>query len=226
MNPRQSANNMEFLPSFGRKRARGLSSAQKENLEVLYQKYGVEIPSESLQKLFNNRYEKIFFEIGFGQGEHLVRNAIQNPDIGFVGCDPFENGVASLLKKIEEEKLENILVYKGDARILLQQFSSHTISRFYVLFPDPWTKKRHHKRRILSEEFIKYLCATQPGELMFATDCEDYMISVLEICDKLGLEHIGDLDSLIIKPEWFLGSRYQQKAEEKGSKCYYNCIKL
>lgn len=217
---------MEFLPSFGRKRARGLSPAQKENLEVLYQKYGIKIPSESPCKLFDHRYEKIFFEIGFGQGEHLIRNAIQNPDIGFIGCDPFENGVASLLKKIEAEKLENVLVYKGDARILLQQFPSNTISRFYVLFPDPWTKKRHHKRRILSEEFIKYLCVTQPSELMFATDCEDYMINVLEICDKLGLEHIRDWNMLTHQPEWFLGSRYQQKATEKGSKCYYNCIKL
>ncbi len=217
---------MEFLPSFGRKRARGLSSAQKENLEVLYQKYGVGVPSESPHELFDNRYEKIFFEIGFGQGEHLIQNAKKNPDIGFIGCDPFENGVASLLKKIEEEKLENILVYKGDARILLQQFLPNTISRFYVLFPDPWTKKRHHKRRILSEKFMKYLCTDQPGELMFATDCEDYMISVLEICDKLGLEYIRDFNVLTTQPEWFLGSRYQQKAAEKGSKCYYNCIKL
>ena len=217
---------MEFLPSFGRKRARGLSDAKKNKLEILYKKYGIEIFEGFPQRLFNNRYEKVFFEIGFGQGEHLIQSALQNPDIGFIGCDPFENGVVSLLNKIEQGKLENVLVYKGDARVLLQKLQPNTISRFYILFPDPWTKKRHHKRRILSEEFIKYLCQNQLGELMIATDCEDYMLDILNICNKLGLEHISNPSILTRQPKWFLGSRYQQKAVKKGATCYYNCIHL
>ena len=102
---------IKFLPSFGRKRARGLSETQKNNLVNLYEIFGIEIPAEKIspQELFKENYEKIFFEIGFGHGEHLIQNAILNPDIGFIGCEPFENGVASILKEIQEKNLKNVV---------------------------------------------------------------------------------------------------------------------
>ena len=160
-------------------------------------------------------------EIGFGNGEHLIKNAMQNPQIAFIGCEPFENGVAVTLKEIEEKKLRNIRIYNGDARILLEKLKQNTINRFYVLFPDPWIKKKHHKRRILSEEFIKNIQMNHPGELAIATDCKEYMEDVLNHLNNLGIHYCDDLELLSQQPDWFLGSKYQQKALNKGENCYY-----
>lgn len=219
---------IKFLPSFGRKRARGLSETQKNNLVNLYEIFGIEIPAEKIspQELFKENYEKIFFEIGFGHGEHLIQNAILNPDIGFIGCEPFENGVASILKEIQEKNLKNVRIYRGDARILLEKLKNNSINRFYILFPDPWRKKKHHKRRILSEEFLKNLQETQPGELVIATDHYDYLQSILENLRNLKIDHSEDLENLSKKPSWFLDTRYEQKAIAKGSKCYYLKLKI
>ncbi|MBO4405334.1 MAG: tRNA (guanosine(46)-N7)-methyltransferase TrmB [Alphaproteobacteria bacterium] len=219
---------MKYLPSFGRKRARGLSETQKNNLVHLYKTYGIEISEKkvSLETLFNTSFEKIFVEVGFGHGEHLIQNAIQNPKIGFIGCEPFENGVAATLKEIQVNNLQNVRIYKGDARLLLEKFPKGTIDRVYVLFPDPWHKKRHHKRRILSAEFIDNLRKNRTKELVVATDCKEYMESVLENLRQLKIPAPNDIETLSQKPDWFLSTRYEQKALSKGSKCYYLKIDL
>lgn len=218
----------KFIPSFGRKRARGLSDNQKNDLTTLYKIYGIDLSTEDISptSFFNDQYKKIYMEIGFGNGEHLIKNALRNPEIAFIGCEPFENGVATILREIEENKLKNIRVYNGDARILLEQIKFNTINRFYVLFPDPWPKKRHHKRRILSEEFIKNIRKNHPGELVIATDCEDYISEVVKHLDNLGIYHCDDLSELSQRPDWFLGTKYEQKAIDSGSKCYYLKVKI
>ena len=88
----QDVQEMKYLPSFGRKRARGLSETQKNNLVHLHETYGIEIPEKKIdpRTLFNIPFEKIFVEVGFGHGEHLIQNAMQNPKVGFIGCEPFE----------------------------------------------------------------------------------------------------------------------------------------
>jgi len=219
---------MKFLPSFGRKRARGLSETQKNNLVHLYETYGIEIPEEEIhpKTLFDIPFEKIFIEIGFGHGEHLIQNAMQNPKIGFIGCEPFENGVAATLKEIRDNNLQNVRIYKGDARLVLEKLQKNTIDRIYVLFPDPWHKKRHHKRRILSAEFIDNLRKNQVKELVVATDYREYMESVLENLAQLKIPAPGDIESLSQKPNWFLSTRYEQKALAKGEKCYYLKVDL
>lgn len=218
---------MKFLPSFGRKRARGLSETQKNNLVDLYEIYGIKIPETPVhpKSIFTNSFEEIFVEVGFGHGEHLIQNALQNPQVGFIGCEPFENGVAATLKEIRENNLENVRIYKGDARILLEKLENSSVNRVYVLFPDPWHKKRHHKRRILSVEFIENLRKKQIKELIVATDCKEYMESVLENLIELKIISGGNasyrIEKLSQKPDWFLKTRYEQKALSKGSKCYY-----
>lgn len=219
----QDVQEMKYLPSFGRKRARGLSETQKNNLVHLYETYGIEIPEKKIdpRTLFNIPFEKIFVEVGFGHGEHLIQNAMQNPKIGFIGCEPFENGVAATLKEIQDNNLQNVRIHKGDARLVLEKLQKNTIDRVYVLFPDPWHKKRHHKRRILSAEFIDNLRKNQVKELVVATDCREYMESVLENLAQLKIPAPNDIETLSQKPNWFLSTRYEQKALSKGEKCYY-----
>lgn len=224
----QDVQEMKYLPSFGRKRARGLSDTQKNNLVHLYETYGIEIPEEKIfpKTLFNIPFEKIFVEVGFGHGEHLIQNALLNPKIGFIGCEPFENGVATTLKEIRDHNLQNVCIFKGDARLILEKLQKNTIDRVYVLFPDPWHKKRHHKRRILSVEFIDNLRKSQSKELVIATDCREYMESVLENLEQLKIPAPNDIETLSQKPDWFLSTRYEQKALAKGEKCYYLKVKL
>lgn len=224
----QDVQEMKYLPSFGRKRARGLSETQKNNLVHLYETYGIEIPEKKInpRTLFNIPFEKIFVEVGFGHGEHLIQNAMQNPKIGFIGCEPFENGVAATLKEIQDNNLQNVRIYKGDARLVLEKLQKNTIDRVYVLFPDPWHKKRHHKRRILSAEFIDNLRKNQVKELVVATDCREYMESVLENMAQLKIPALDNIETLSQKPDWFLSTRYEQKALAKGEKCYYLKVEL
>ncbi len=224
----QDVQEMKYLPSFGRKRARGLSDTQKNNLVHLYKTYGIEIPEKEIdpRTLFSIPFEKIFVEVGFGHGEHLIQNALLNPKIGFIGCEPFENGVAATLKEIQDKNLQNIRIYKGDARLVLEKLQKNTIDRIYVLFPDPWHKKRHHKRRILSAEFIDNLRKNQVKELVVATDCKEYMESVLENMAQLKIPAPDNIKTLSQKPNWFLSTRYEQKAMAKGEKCYYLKVEL
>ncbi len=224
----QDVQEMKYLPSFGRKRARGLSETQKNNLIHLYETYGIEIPEKKIhpRTLFDIPFEEIFVEVGFGHGEHLIQNAMQNPKIGFIGCEPFENGVAATLKEAQDNNLQNVRIYKGDARLVLEKLQQNTIDRVYVLFPDPWHKKRHHKRRILSAEFIDNLQKNQVKELVVATDCKEYMESVLGNLEQLKIPAPGNIETLSQKPNWFLNTRYEQKALAKGKKCYYLKIEL
>ena len=224
----QDVQELKYLPSFGRKRARGLSETQKNNLVDLYEIYGLKVPEGEIhpKTLFDIPFEKIYVEVGFGHGEHLIQNALLNPKIGFIGCEPFENGVAATLKEIRDHNLQNVRIYKGDARLILEKLRKNTIDRVYVLFPDPWHKKRHHKRRILSEEFIENLRKNQIKELVVATDCREYMESVLENLAQLKIPSPDNIEMLLQKPDWFLSTRYEQKALAKGEKCYYLKSKL
>ncbi len=215
-----------IIQSYGRKRARGLSETQKENLVTLYDIYGITLPESNVnpREYFNGQFEKITLEIGFGRGEHLIQNAINNPTTGFIGCEPFENGVASALKAIADNNLNNVKIYRGDARFLLEFFPAHSLNSVYVLFPDPWTKKKHYKRRLLSTEFLNTLKekTAENGSIIIATDCENYMQNVLENLKNIkGIKYIDDMNVLSQKPDWFLSTRYEQKALSKGKKCYY-----
>lgn len=120
---------------------------------------------------------EIWFEIGFGGGEHLAWQAAQHPQVGLIGAEPFVNGVAKLLTKIDDESLENIRVHFGDARPLLEALPDGSLSKLFVLHPDPWPKKRHHKRRMISPWFLDEATRVlrSGGELRVASDIPDYI---------------------------------------------------
>ena len=121
-------------------------------------------------------------EIGFGGGEHLVAQASAHPDARFIGVEPFLNGVASCLRHIEESGVQNVRLHQGDAREVIARLPDASLDIVYILFPDPWPKARHHKRRLIQPDFLGELARVlKPGaEVRFATDWANYAEWTLE----------------------------------------------
>jgi tRNA (guanine-N7-)-methyltransferase len=132
--------------------------------------------------LFDAARRSIWLEIGFGSGEHLAQQAERHPKVGFIGCEVFENGIVKLLAQIEQRRLDNIRIFADDARLLIAALLPASIDRVFILFPDPWPKRRHHKRRLLSREMLDALAAitADNAELRVATDDGDYLCWILE----------------------------------------------
>lgn len=166
-----------------------------------------------LNKLFAGR--DVWLEIGFGGGEHLVHQAARNPDVGIIGCEPYINGVAMLLGKIRRANVENLCVYPGDARDLFDVLPAACLSKAFLLYPDPWPKKRHHRRRFVTPEHLEPLARSlKPGaELRVATDIPDYVRQTLEEVPGAGFEWLAAGPEDWQKPwEDWLSTRYEQKA--------------
>jgi len=124
----------------------------------------------------------MWLEIGFGGGEHLALQAQCRPEVGFVGCEVFENGVVKLLAQIVHHSIDNIRIFANDARLLIASLPRGSIDRVFILFPDPWPKHRHHKRRIITRQTLDRLAEimNDNGELRIATDDSDYLCWILE----------------------------------------------
>ncbi len=131
-------------------------------------------------ELFPGR-KRFWLEIGFGGGEHLAAQAAAHPEVGLIGCEPYLAGVARLLATAEREGLDNLRVVVDDARLLLSTLPDACLERIFILFPDPWPKTRHHKRRIVNPttaaEFARLLAPG--GELRLATDASRYARAML-----------------------------------------------
>jgi len=132
--------------------------------------------------LFSPAPHAVWLEIGFGGGEHLAWQAEHHPDIGLIGCEPYENGVVALLGHVRDRDLANVRIWNDDARPLLARLAAASIARAFVLFPDPWPKARHHKRRLIQAPFLDALARVlAPGaEFRLASDHADYVEWMLE----------------------------------------------
>jgi tRNA (guanine-N7-)-methyltransferase len=124
----------------------------------------------------------VWLEVGFGGGEHLAEQGARNPEVLLIGAEPFLNGVASAVRHVEERGLDNVRLHPGDARELIESFPDGALERVFILFPDPWPKVRHHKRRLMTEPTIAELARVlRPGAVLrFATDWRDYAAWTLE----------------------------------------------
>ena len=170
---------------YGRRRGRPLRSGQRELQTSLLPQLSFTAPRDQRLEpgsLFAERPREIWLEIGFGGGEHLAEIAAQHPDIGFIGCEVFENGIAKLLREIERRELGNIRIHPDDARPLLAALSPRSIGRVFILFPDPWPKARHHKRRLIAPATLDRLAdiMIDGAELRLATDDPSYLSWMLE----------------------------------------------
>lgn len=183
-----------------------------------------------LRTLFPVPVDAVHLEIGFGGGEHLAFRADEDRTIGFIGCEPFVNGVAKLLVEIEERALNNIRVHDDDARPLIDWLPDASLDRVWLLYPDPWPKRRHRKRRFLSADSLDALARVmRPGaELRFATDIDDYADRSLRLMAKRDdfewTARCGDDWRLPWQP--WPGTRYEQKAVKAGrTPCYLTFLR-
>ena len=168
------------LRSYGRRKAQAIERAEgppAQRAAANFAPSSAEAGPLPLASLFAQPVDEVWLEIGFGSGEHLVWQAEQHRHVGFIGCEPFINGVASLLGKIETLGLNTIRIHDSDARDVLAWLPPNSISRIFILFPDPWPKKRHQKRRLVSPDAVADFARVlrQGGELRFASDSGDYV---------------------------------------------------
>jgi len=187
------------LRTYGRIKARTLKPRQAGLMETLLPHLALpegegpldldtlfEVPEKGLSSLAPRPVAPVakglVLEIGFGGGEHLVAQAAAHPSTRFIGVEPFLNGVASCLRHVEEANVANVRIHNGDARDVVARLPDASLDLCYILFPDPWPKARHHKRRLIQPEFLGELARVlKPGaEMRFATDWANYAEWTLE----------------------------------------------
>lgn len=175
-----------------------------------------------LAALFGAR--PVWLEVGFGGGEHMVHQAALHPEAGIIGCEPYINGVAMLLGKIRKAGVGNVRVHAGDVRDLFDVLAEASLERAFLLYPDPWPKKKHHRRRFVTPEYLGPLArAMKPGAVLrVATDIPDYVRQTLEQVPRHGFEWLAEGPSDWREPwdDW-VSTRYEQKALREGRVPHY-----
>ena len=211
---------------YGRRLAHRLRPGRQALLERALPALRVELPDDEaarldLRGLFQVPVRDIWLEIGFGAGEHLAHQARTNPDVGVIGCEPFVQGVAGLLRHLEDDGTgERVRIFPDDARLLLDRLPDASIGRLFMLFPDPWPKKRHHKRRLIdAEALIHFARILKDGaEFRWASDDGGYVEWTFErVAANDGFagpeRESGDWPS---RPADWPETRYEQKARAAG----------
>jgi tRNA (guanine-N7-)-methyltransferase len=182
-------------------------------------------PIADLGGLFANRPSQQWLEIGFGGGEHLAAEALSHPKTGFIGCEYFLNGIAKALVLIEAHHLQNVRLHSGDARILIRALPPGSLDGAYLLYPDPWPKRRHHARRFLSAETLAGLArAMRKGaELRIATDIDRTAAWTLAhvLCSPDFAWDSEDASDWQRPWQRWSGTRYEAKAIRAGRRPVY-----
>ncbi len=212
---------------YGRTKGKTLKPRQANLMETLFPRVSISLVETAInpRALFGARVDDVWLEVGFGGGEHLVWQAEQNPRVGILGCEPFINGVAKVISEIDARDLKNVRVHADDARFLLERLTPASLARVFILYPDPWPKQKHNKRRFVNDETLELISAAlKPGgELRFASDIPDYVNWTLKRIDEhnaLGKSKFiwknKDLSECRERPEDWPQTRYEQKALREG----------
>ena len=168
---------------------------------------------------------EVWLEVGFGAGEHLVWQAENNPDVGLIGAEPYISGQAKLLAKIADRNLSNIRLYPEDARDVIAALPEASLARVFVLFPDPWPKTRHHKRRFIQTDLLDQLARVmKPGaQLRFATDDKSYLVFALErfMANHKFIWTAEAPSDWRTRPANWPETRYEAKAVKQRETCIY-----
>jgi len=220
------------LRSYGRRKGKALSARKERLLKKLLPQLRLDLktpPSTGLAPLFGVPIKEIWLEIGFGSGEHLLWQAEHHKDVGFIGDEPFINGMGSLLGAVEDRGLKTVRVHDGDAREVLAWLPDRSIGRIFVLFPDPWPKTRHLKRRLLAPDTVSQLARvlTPGGELRFASDSGDYAAQALLLMRQSGA-FVWTAERATDWRERAAGwpeTRYERKALSEGRNSVYLTFK-
>lgn len=211
---------------YGRSSGHKLRKSQQELVERLLPQ--IEVPSEgeiNAARLFGEE-RPLHFEIGFGSGEHLADRADLLPNHGFIGAEPFINGVATALGHIRDKHLANVRLWRGDALDVLHRIPDRALSFLYLLHPDPWPKSRHAKRRMVNDGPIDLFAAKLKAgsELRIATDDPTYLTWALMIMQR----HQHQFDwmaerskDFLEPPGGWMETRYGAKSRREGRRPYY-----
>jgi tRNA (guanine-N7-)-methyltransferase len=186
MSPKPTSDAKRHIRSFGRRKTKGLRATRAGAMEDVLPHVQIEFPKgEGIidpHSFFDTKVKEVWLEIGFGNGEHILHQALNNPDIGLIGCEPFMNGVAALCVGIGEKKVNNIRIWPEDARLLMERLKPKSLDRLFLLHPDPWPKNRHHKRRFVQTETLDQIAGLlKPNaEFRMATDHPELATWLLE----------------------------------------------
>lgn len=212
---------------FGRRKGHRLRPRQAALFGTLLPRLALDLttPSRELLALFPDPVDEVRLEIGFGGGEHLVNEARTHPRVGFIGIEPFVNGIAKALAAIAAENLSNVRLHHGDATEVVAWLPPASLARIDLIYPDPWPKRRHWKRRFVQDRSVAALARILRlgGEFRFATDIPDYAAWTL----KHFIRSPDFAWSAQRADDWrrpwpgFCGTRYEAKAEREGRvPCY------
>ncbi len=212
---------------YGRRAGHKLHASQAALVESLLPEIRID-PSrriKDLRNLFPNDVNEVWLEIGFGAGEHLLWQARENPETGFLASEPYINGVAKVLTAVDRDRIGNVRLYDDDVHHLFDGLPDNSLSRVFVLFPDPWPKKRHNKRRIVSPFLIAHLARVMPpgAELRFASDIPDYVdwtLRYMQNSPTFAWTACTPDDWRRRPPDW-PETRYEKKAVEAGRPAAY-----
>lgn len=203
-----------LLRSYGRIKSRPIKPRQAALVEELLPSLRSPAGPFDPRTLMDGAREA-WLEIGFGGGEHMAAQAARAPDVLIVGCEPFLNGVASAVRHVAEQALKNVRIHDGDARELVARLPDASLDRVFILFPDPWPKARHHKRRIVQADMVAELARVLKvgGRLRFATDVAGYADWALEriIASPHFDWQAGRADDWRVAPADHITTRYEEK---------------
>lgn len=215
---------------YGRRQGRPLRAGRRHLLDEVLPDLEIALPDQERQldpvRLFGRAPAAVFLEIGFGAGEHLVWQTAHHPEAAFLAAEYFVTGVASLLGQLpEDDRAARLRLYIGDARDLLEVLPDACLDRIFILFPDPWPKRRHHKRRLIQAATVGALARVlkDGGELRFATDDAGYLAWALErLTAEPGLAwQVSGPDDWRRRPDDWPPTRYEEKALAAGRRPAY-----
>jgi tRNA (guanine-N7-)-methyltransferase len=211
---------------YGRSSGHKLRKGQQELVDTLLPAIAVAAEGEVTAQMLFGEDRPLHFEIGFGSGEHLADRAVMLPDHGFIGAEPFLNGVATALAHIQEKRLANIRLWRGDALGVLQRIPNGALSFLYLLHPDPWPKSRHAKRRMVNDGPVELFAAKlRPGgEFRLATDDPTYLTWALMVMQRneAQFEWLAERPSDFLEPPGgWIETRYGAKSRREARRPYY-----
>ena len=210
----------------GRRVGRPLRAQQRERVARTLPAIAIDLMTlDAPAGIFAKPVDEIRMEIGFGGGEHLADEAERQPDVGFIGCEPFRNGVAKMVERVEARGLGNVRLHCGDASLVLDRLPDAALAQVDILYPDPWPKRRQRKRRFISDDSLATLARVMRSgaELRFATDIDDYAGWVLARILRSGRFTWTAADARAWRSAWqpWSSTRYEAKALREGRKPVY-----
>lgn len=211
---------------YGRRQGRPLRDSRKRLIEDLLPRLAIHLDGSEIDPttLFRDKKD-IWLEIGFGGGEHMAAQAAAHPDVGYIGCEIFINGIASGLAHIDAQKLENVRLYAEDARDLLAALTPRSLDRLFLLFPDPWPKTRHAARRFINQANLDRVAELlKPGaEFRIGSDDPTYVAwTMMHMSRRKDFIWLAERSSdWLERPADWPASRYEQKALRQGRTPHY-----